>query len=68
MRRLLKVSVVLFVISVLLLLLNLFDVFVFPDAVVRICGVVCLVVLFLTVYSRVWLITHRRKYRKGQYK
>lgn len=65
MRRLLRVSAVLLVVSTLLLLLNLFDVFVFPDRAVRICGVVCIVTLFLTVYSRVWLITHRRKYHKG---
>ncbi len=65
MRRLLKVSVLLWIVSTLLLLLNLFDVFVFSDTIVRICGVVCLVTLFLTVYSRVWLISHRRKYHKG---
>ena len=65
MRRLLKVSVLLWIVSTLLLLLNLFDVFVFSDTIVRICGVVCLGTLFLTVYSRVWLISHRRKYHKG---
>ncbi len=66
MRGLLKVSVVLFIVSTLLLLLNLFDVIVFSDAAARVCGIVCLVTLFLTVYTRVWLIGHRRKYHKGQ--
>ena len=65
MRILLRVSAVIFAISTLLLLLNLFDVFVFSDRAVRICGVVCVISLFLTVYSRVWLISYRRKYHKG---
>ncbi len=62
MRAILKVSVAVLVIATLLLLLNLFDIFSFPTAAYRACGVACLVGLFVTVYTRVWLIIHRRKY------
>lgn len=61
MRLLLKVSSVICLTTSLLLLLSLLDVFAFPTLVHRLCGGVCLVSLFLMTYSRVWLISYRRK-------
>lgn len=61
MRRLLKVSLTALILSLVLLFLNLFDILSFSTVSYRICGVVCLISLFLTVYSRVWLIRYRRK-------
>lgn len=61
MRRLLKISTVLLLVSSVVLILNLFDIFSFSTVLYRICGVICMICLFLTVYSRVWLIRYRRK-------
>ena len=61
MRKLLRVSATLLAVSSLALILNLFDVITMTDGLHRTCGVVCLVSLFLTVYTRVWLISYRRK-------
>ncbi len=63
MRVLLRVCVVILALSSTVLLLNLFDAVSFPTPLYRAFGVTCLVSLFLTVYTRVWLIRHRRKYR-----
>ncbi len=61
MRRLLKISTVLLLVSSVVLILNLFDILSFSTVLYRICGVICMICLFLTVYSRVWLIRYRRK-------
>ena len=67
MRAFLKVSAIVFALSLILLGLNLFDIVTFPTPLYRACGVVCLITLFLTVFTRVWLITHRRKFRKNRF-
>lgn len=61
MRLLLKVSTIICLTSSLLVLSNLLDVFTFPTLAYRLCGAVCMLSLFLMVYSRVWLISYRRK-------
>lgn len=61
MRRLLKISTALLLVSSIVLILNLFDILSFSTVFYRICGVICMICLFLTVYSRVWLIRYRRK-------
>lgn len=65
MRGLLKISLTVLILSLVLLFLNLFDILSFSTVPYRICGVVCLISLFLTVYSRVWLIRYRRKRRNN---
>ena len=60
MRRLLKISTVLLLVSSVMLLMNLFDILAFTPTLYRVCGVICMICLFLTVYSRVWLIRYRR--------
>ncbi len=67
MRALLKVSAIVFALSLLSLILNLFDIISFPTALYRACGVACLISLFVLVFSRVWLITYRRKFRKNRF-
>lgn len=62
MHAILKVSAYAFALSLILLILNLFDIATFPISLVRVCGVVCLLSLFVMVLMRVWLITYRRKY------
>lgn len=61
MRRLLKVSLTALILSLILIFLNLFDILSFSTVTYRICEGVCIISLFLTVYSRVWLICYRRK-------
>ncbi|MDE6368060.1 MAG: hypothetical protein K2K94_02345 [Muribaculaceae bacterium] len=67
MRTTLKVSAIVFALSLILLILNLFDIVAFPTPLYRACGVVCLITLFITVFTRVWLITYRRKFRKNRF-
>lgn len=67
MHAFLKVSAIVFALSLILLILNLFDIVTFPTLLYRACGVVCLISMFAMVFSRVWLITYRRKFRKNRF-
>ena len=67
MRIVLKVSAIVFALSLILQIINLFDMVTFPTPLYRACGVVCLISLFIMVLSRVWLITYRRKFRKNRF-
>lgn len=64
MRIILRASIYICLATVIILSLSLFDIISLNDTITRICGVICCVSLFCLVYSRVWLISYRRKPRK----